>query len=117
MKNFVFVKAAQGNILYAGCEVRRRAVEVQLVKIANNISFAEAVRTVHGQRGRDEIDKGEQVLGSRVKKLILFIAYVINCTDQAKHKTEKKSKLLSKDLRSFWVLGVYHRMISTRDLK
>lgn len=54
-------------VTYAGCEVRRRAVEVQL-KTANNISSAEAVRMVHRQRGRDEIDKGEQVLGLRVKK-------------------------------------------------
>lgn len=36
-----------------GCEVRKRAVETQQGKVVNNLSSAEAVKAVQGQRGRD----------------------------------------------------------------
>lgn len=38
-----------------------------------------------------------------VEKIILFIAYVINCTDQVKHKTEK-IKITERSREGFLVL-------------
>lgn len=77
------------------------------VKAVNNVSCAEAVKRVQRQRGRDErtlvpsMDETDKVnqcsrpdVGQAEEKntaltvdtIILFIAYVINCTDQVKHK-------------------------------
>ncbi|MEQ2160491.1 hypothetical protein GOODEAATRI_034341 [Goodea atripinnis] len=59
-----------------------------------------AVKNVQNERSRDEgqiripdyqqrkVESEENVTMS-VEKLILFVAYVINCTEHAKHKTEK----------------------------
>ncbi|XP_035985059.1 uncharacterized protein LOC118558667 [Fundulus heteroclitus] len=40
----------QHRVTYGGCEVRKRAVKIQQVKTVNNISYAEAVKTVQGQK-------------------------------------------------------------------
>ncbi|MEQ2282305.1 hypothetical protein AMECASPLE_039155 [Ameca splendens] len=68
--------------------------------MTKNISYAEAVKNVQNERSRDESQiripdyqqrkvESEENVTMSVEKLILFIAYVINCTEQAKHKTEK----------------------------
>ena len=41
---------------YGGCEVRKRAVEIQQVKTVNNISYAEAVKTRTKEKGRNRQD-------------------------------------------------------------
>lgn len=87
---------------YGGCEVGKRAVEIQQVKIVNNINYAEAANTLQGQKGMgatDTISQSSRSGGGQteeantkteldVDKLILFVAYVINCADQVKRKTE-----------------------------
>lgn len=66
----------------------------------NNISYAEAVKKVQGQKGAEDISQsqifraGQRGQGNRttemaMEKFILFVAYVINCADQTKHKSEK----------------------------
>lgn len=90
----------QHRVTYGGCEVRKRAVEIEQEKAVNNVSYAEAVKRVQVRKGKDVTDKVSQSLRSEVDqteksntaltgdKLILFIAYVINCDDQAKNKTK-----------------------------
>ena len=46
----------QHNVAYGGCEVRKRAVEIQQVKTVNNISYAEAVKTRTKEKGRNRQD-------------------------------------------------------------
>lgn len=101
-------------VTYGGCEVRKRAVEIQQVKTVSNISYSEAVKKVQGQRGRVDIIGRENHPVLRLEesqavkthteltadKLIVFIAYVINCTDQVKHKTEK-IKIIVKGAEKF----------------
>ena len=41
-----------------GYEVRKRAVKFQQVKTVNNVSYAEAVNTVQGQKGMEEGSRG-----------------------------------------------------------
>lgn len=67
---------------YGGCPVRKRAVVVQQVRATKSISYAEAVK---------EVDKGKKQSETAInsERLVLFIAYVINCTEQAKTRTEK----------------------------
>lgn len=57
-------------------------VVVQQVRATKNISYAEAVK---------EVDKGKKQSETTMnsERLVLFIAYVINCTEQAKTRTEK----------------------------
>lgn len=92
-------RTAQGDVWWI-CEVRKTAVEVEHVKTVNNLSYAEAVRRVQGQRGREkqetnklsrtEMDQTvEVIVGLTMDKMVLFMAYVINCADQVKQKTEK----------------------------
>lgn len=104
----------QHSVTYGGCEVRKRAVEIQHVKTTNNISYAEAVKAVQGQKTKEETATISQTVRSEggqreqankkaeleVDKLILFVAYVINCTDQVKHKTEK-IKIIVKGAEKF----------------
>lgn len=120
----------QHRVTYSGCDVRKRAVEIEKVKAVNNISYSEAVKKVQEQRRSDdtvkhimrhEVGQAEenntmennlrQEVGQAeesstaltVDKLILFIAYVINCTDQVKQKTEK-IKIIVKGAERF--LGI-----------
>lgn len=91
----------QHRVTFGGCEVRKRAVKIEQVKAVNNISYAEAVNRVQIQREKEdtrkmnliprtERDRTEETnIALAADKLILFMAYVINCTDQVKHKTEK----------------------------
>lgn len=92
--------------------MRKKAVEIQQVKINNNISYAEAVKKVQQQKRKNEADRMNQTQGSEsdqtdktsaltADKLILFIAYIINCSGQVKHKTQK-IKIIAKGAEKFW---------------
>ncbi|XP_038159537.1 uncharacterized protein LOC119795547 [Cyprinodon tularosa] len=87
-------------VTFGGCEVRKSAKEIVQIKTTKNISYAEAVKNVKEQETREIKQTVRQTTQQSkvqteekatipVEKLILFIAYVVNCTDQAKHKTEK----------------------------
>lgn len=98
-------------VTYGGCEVRKRAKEVVQIKTSKNISYAEAVKSVKEQEKRVVEQMGSQTIQQSktlpedkvtysVENLVLFIAYVINCTDQAKNKTEK-IKIIVKGAEKF----------------
>lgn len=76
---------------YGGCPARRKAVVVPQVRTAKNLSYAEAVKEVEKESKEKEKSQssvqGETMIKS--ERLVLFIAYVINCTEQAKNRTEK----------------------------
>lgn len=103
----------QHRVTYNGCNVRKRAVEIEQVKVVNNISYAEAIKKVQEQRRNDDTDKGisSQEIGQTEEsgttltadRLVLFVAYVINCTDQVRNKTEK-IKIIVKGAEKF--LGI-----------
>ena len=107
---------------YGGCEFRKKAIEVQKVKTTNNLSYAEALKKV--QEKQKETVSNIQVLRREPEqharvynpvefdKLVLFMAYVINCTDQVKHKNEK-IKIIVKGAEKF--LGM--RNISWEQVK
>lgn len=46
--------------------------------------------------------------------MILFIAYVINCTDQVKHKTEKIKIIVKGAERFFGIKGISWEHINKR---
>lgn len=108
---------------YGGCEVRKKAVEVEQVKVAHNLSYAEAVKRV--QKEKDRIEKvrpsTSEVIhtqgactGLTVEKMILFIAYVINCTDQVKHKTEKIKIVVKGAERFFGIKDISWETVNKR---
>lgn len=53
----------QHNMTYGGCEVGKRAKEIQQVKTMNNISYAEVVKKVQGQKGAEDISQS-QIFGA-----------------------------------------------------
>ena len=83
---------------------------------------------VQGQRARDEPEKVKQFSRSEmgqtekldtaftVDNLILFICYVINCTDQVKHKTEKMKIIVEGAEKSLAIKDVSWENIN-KDLK
>ncbi|KAK7880345.1 hypothetical protein WMY93_033019 [Mugilogobius chulae] len=82
------------SVAYGGCEVMRREVRVQQVRVQNKLSYAEAVQVV--KQGQQEVRRTQMVLeppesNSRefVKRLITFVAGVINATKEIKSKTER----------------------------
>lgn len=102
----------QHRVSFGGCEVRKKAIEVEKTKTSNNISYAEAVKRVEGQAERKQINVQQkpnpQITSTErtepvitVEKIMLFIAYVINCADQVKYKTEK-IKIIVKGAEKFF---------------
>ncbi|XP_037531028.1 uncharacterized protein LOC119408303 [Nematolebias whitei] len=98
-------------VTFGGCEVRKRAKEVVQIKTTKNISYAEAVKSVKEQEKRGVEQTGNQTKQQTkvipedkviysLENLVLFIAYVINCTVQAKNKTEK-IKIIVKGAEKF----------------
>lgn len=89
---------------YRGCEVSKRAEEVQRVKTSQGVTYAEAVRKV-GMQPNGSIVKmadrperracegcrrvKEDTLIVEEKQFILFMVDVINCIAQTDKKTEK----------------------------
>lgn len=76
----------QHRVTYGSCEARKSAVENEKVK-------AEAVKKVQGQREREESHRVNQSTRAgpgrtegalTIDKLLLFITYMIKCTDQIK---------------------------------
>lgn len=70
---------------YRGCPVRKKAVEVQQVRAERNLTNAKKESPV--VRHIQERDK--DVVELNAEKLVLFIAYVITCSEQAKTETGK----------------------------
>lgn len=107
---------------FGGCEVRKRAVEIQQVKTSHNISYAEAVKKVQGHAGGQEI-KGKMMMAQTsnqggqvfsVQQLILFMSYVVNCSSQAKSKTERIRIVVKGAEKFFGLRGVSWESISKK---
>lgn len=86
------------SVAYGGCEVMRREMEVQRAKIQNKISYAEAVKMVSNSDERNRVERQitkvpdqakEGIVMVDLKKLVTFIAGVINATMEVKSKTER----------------------------
>lgn len=93
------------NVAFGGCEVRKRAIEVQNEKARKNITYAEAVKMVDSRNKekvkvvqKEDGNEDNSELEGRIKEdtmvvskvnFLLFIAEVINCTAQTEKKTTK----------------------------
>ncbi len=90
------------NAAYGGCEVRRKAVEIQQEKVKQNISYAEAVKAINNRNkdnkiegkeiGRGRNDEGsipEKTMLVNKRNFVLFMVEVINCTAQTERRSEK----------------------------
>lgn len=110
-------------VTFGGCEVRKRAVQIQQVKSANNITYAEAVKKVQGQsdgqgmKGKMMMAQNSEQGGGLVvslQQLILFMSYVINCSTQAKNKTERIRIVVKGAEKFFGIRGVSWESISKK---
>ena len=85
---------------YGGSPVRKKAVVVQQVRTSRNLSYAEAVKVVneenipkgesHGSQEANKSQRAPKAAEDMVstERLVLFIAYVINCADQVRMKMD-----------------------------
>ena len=91
MTNVVIVEGSR--VTYEGCEVRKKAIEVE--QAADNISHVEEVKRVQVRKGKTErrtqltltletsqTESTNNVIS--VERIMLFIAYVNSCADQVK---------------------------------
>lgn len=90
---------------YGGCEVRKRAVEIQKERDGNKLSYAEAVKKVDSRKKKEseekelwkdltrneekESKKSDDTMIVSKKSFVLFMAEVINCSAQTERRTEK----------------------------
>lgn len=107
------------SVAYRGCEVLRREVEVQQIRVKEKISYAEAVKINRQEKQSKEygFNKGQMTANMEQegktnkweerKKLVTFIAGVINATDEVKSKTERIQIIVK--------AAAYH--LGMRDLK
>lgn len=91
------------SVAYGGCEVLRKEKKIQQVRTQGKLTYAEAVRIVNQRGGNGERDSTEIHLNKSMeseqanegkmlvdmRKLITFIAGVINATMGVKSKTER----------------------------
>ena len=103
------------SVAYGGCEVMKKEVLIQQVRTQNKTTYAEAVKMVkqrEGQGGRvegsseaaktqtaerreivaDQASKGKVLVD--VRKLVTFIAGVVNVTTEVKSKTERIQRIV-----------------------
>ncbi|XP_061909386.1 uncharacterized protein LOC133653724 isoform X2 [Entelurus aequoreus] len=105
---------------YGGCVIRKQATEVQQIRVERNITYAEAVKvrnqesaeqdrsensSERDRSGNSSSNKKQEATntGLSMDKLVVFLAYVINCTEQARNKTEK-IKIIVKEAAKFFNL-------------
>lgn len=98
---------------YGGCPARKKAVVIQQVKTSRNLTYADAAKIVQGESGGDKKAPQATLTGTEVRrqeeminpeKLILFIAYVVNCAEDLKSKTDKL-KMIVKAASKFLNIG------------
>lgn len=114
------------SVAYGGCVVME-AVQVQKVRVGQ-VSYAEAVRMVHnqttGSRNEGVVEDREKqinenegkVMQVNVKKLVTFIAGVINGTAEIKSKTERIQLIVKAAERHLDVSGLTWEIVRD-DLK
>lgn len=89
------------SVASGGCEVMKRQVEIQQIRVQNKISYADAVKMVNVRGESDEENVNDGLCNKQqerpkegktlidLKKLIIFMAGVINATTESKSKTER----------------------------
>lgn len=89
------------NVAYGGCAVMKEAVQEQQVRGGQKVSYAEAVKMVRNQstgsssggsvesEARQIKESEGKMMQVNVRKLVTFIAGVINGTADVKSKTER----------------------------
>lgn len=89
------------SVAYGGCAIMKREREIQQIKTKDKITYAEAVKRVNQKGGaeggsgmtRQNMEVQEEMNEKKtlidVKKLVTFIAGVINATMEIKSKTER----------------------------
>lgn len=88
------------SVAYWGCEAMRREIDVQQTKVKEKVSYAEAVKRLsHGSQETGKKQKEhvsvvvkevrKTMVWEEKKKLVTFIAGVINATSDVKSKTER----------------------------
>lgn len=88
-----------------GCEVRKKEVVVQQLEVKMNISYAEAAKRAQRERGGNVVRKepaqqpseqlstksqrgDENIMAVNKENFVFFMAEVVNCTFQAKGRSE-----------------------------
>lgn len=87
---------------YGGCQVRKKAVKVQNVRMTEGITYAEALKKVNqipktNETRNEEIHSKQQRKEQRDEKVVVddkvafvaFIAEVVNCSAQTESRTER----------------------------
>lgn len=120
---------------YGGCEVRKRAAEVQQIRIKQGISYAEALKEV----GTGDQKKGKDVRSARTVsdvprtdlshkphcpitqdtlvidkvKFVMFMADVVNCTAQTNSRTERIKIIVRSAEKLLDIKGITWEVISS----
>ncbi|XP_056270945.1 uncharacterized protein LOC130194087 [Pseudoliparis swirei] len=103
------------SVAYGGCEVMRRETEIQKVRVERRITYAEAVREtkVRNNVTRSQARQGDQELqkvNDRIyvdkKKLVTFIAGVINSTAEVKSKNDKIQLIVKAAVNHLGLVGL-----------
>lgn len=101
---------------YGGCPARKQAVVIQQVRTSRNLSYADAVKAVqkesragsqkapHSQGTPTASGVGSNEEAMNPEKLILFIAYVVNCSNDIRSKKDK-IKMIVKAAHKFLNIG------------
>ncbi|XP_014891407.1 uncharacterized protein LOC106949576 isoform X3 [Poecilia latipinna] len=89
------------SVAFWGCEVMKQQTIVQKTKVAQKVTYAEACKVVEKEKQNGKSLTGEKQIISKVmemvemkieeekKKMVTFIAGVINATSDVKSKTER----------------------------
>lgn len=112
---------------YGGCEVRKRAVEIQKERDGNKLSYAEAVIKVDSRKKKEseekelwkdrtrneekESKKSDDTMIVSKKSFVLFIAEDINCSAQTERRTEKIQIIVRAAERFLDIKGLTWEMV------
>lgn len=101
---------------YGGCPARKQAVMIQQIRTSRNLSYADAVKAVqkesraggqkapHMQGSPTASGVGSKEEAINPEKRILFIAYVVNCSNDIRSKKDK-TKMIIKAAQKFLNIG------------
>lgn len=101
---------------YWGCEVMKREVEIQKMRTEKKLSYAEAAKQMKGQTLGQNVQAWGPLGGTREvpeksrevekKKLVVFIAGVINTTAGVESKTEKIRLVVKAAVHHLGMIGL-----------
>lgn len=106
------------SVAYGGCTVMKEAVQVQQVRVEQKVSYSEAVKKVRNQTAGSSsednvrfetkqvrLNEGNMIQVD-IRKLVTFIAGVINGTADVKSKTERIQLIVMAAVRHLDVTGL-----------